>query len=190
MTSIYGWGVDVDAHGIAIGVLDGGKVQTERRVKVAKSGVLAGKLHRLHDAIRVEMEDLGVVMPPSIITVEQPVGRWPAPTLVAAWGITLLAAHRIAGDAVVTMVPTEWRGDVHLKDVEDPGDALIDEAIRELGRELRQDHPLRQPVKRRAVALAREHGYRGLDTDIADAICIGLAGETREGHKRRAEVAA
>lgn len=189
MTGVYAWGCDVDAHGLAIGVLDGGKVKAERRVKVPEGGTLAGRLHRLHDEIRDEVADLGLVMPPSIITVEQPVGRFPAPTLVAAWGITLLAVYQVAGDAVVTMVPTEWRGGVHLKDVTDPGDALLDEAVRDLGRDLRQDHPLRKPVKRRAVALARAHGYRGLDSDVADAICIGLAGEAREGHQRRAAVA-
>lgn len=190
MSGIYAWGVDVDAHGVAIGVLDHGRVKATRRVKVAEGGVLAGRMHRLHDAIRDEVSDLAIVMPPSIITVEQPVGRFPAPTLVAAWGITLLATHRVAGDAVVTMVPTEWHSAVHLARVTDPGEALKDEAVRERGRELPQKHPLHSSTKRRAVLLAREHGYVGLDTDVADGVCIGLAGETREGHKRRARAAA
>jgi hypothetical protein len=98
---------------------------------------------------REAMDDLADVHPPAFVLIEQPTGKFNAPTLMAAWGVVTSAAVTVAGrhgGGVGWATPPAWR------------------AAAKAGKS-----------KADALARAAVAGYDGADEDIGDAVCIALA---------------
>jgi len=146
------WGVDVAAGKVAACALDAGDA-TLRTCQAGGEGAV--RLAVLDRQASVMVSELAGECPPLIVFVEQPVGRFPRPTLMAAWGVTLavlcrelegLYEHPVS---IVNVTPPEWKKAAGLG-----GNAGKDDVM----------------------GLARELGYAGDDQDCADALVIASAG--------------
>jgi hypothetical protein len=186
MTS-YAWGLDPAAAGFSLAVVDTMTrhlVHTERH-EVGGRHSDEARVAALHDLALERFRDIAQVfpgLPPTIVGVEQPAGKYPNPKLMAGWSAITIAAVEIAAEAVVWLTPPAWRGredGVALADFQSVGWDLCSPEIErqnaERGRPLRKDHPLRTPSKQAALAIARTVGYAGWDDNIADATCIAVA---------------
>jgi hypothetical protein len=171
------WGIDPAAAGFALVVIADGELIDERKIKVrGSSDDLAARLADLGRAATDEMSAVRDLWAPRQIAFEQPVGRYPAPNLMAAWGVVMAAADQFA--TVARLVPKEWKRLAAVSNRAD-GSHLVREYEALTGRPLGKTNALRKPAKQRAILRMRELGYLGYDIDIADAGCIALAGEAR-----------
>lgn len=138
------WGVDPHTRHFAVGVVgEHNNVAVWRTTEIPsfRSRALdeAGQAWELHEAVRAYALDLRVYWPPTVVVVEQPVGKHPAPTLVGAWGVTLAACRSAVTCPIITLKPPEWKKEAGL-----PGNAakelMLAQAIAELGYKGESEH--------------------------------------------------
>lgn len=118
----WSWGIDPGSAQFAVAVVSMPasrlpSTSALHHVALHKSKVKTTKREpqrelRLADVGRIADEQLGTLAkryPPSCIVLEQPVGRFPAPTLMGAWGALTCTVCAIAGGAAVWMTPPAWK---------------------------------------------------------------------------------
>ena len=113
--TLWRWGVDTGSRRVAIAAKQGRHHHTRQVHEFEPSGELATDLSHLHSLVGHLIADLASKAPPLLICIERPSGRFPNPSLMAAWGVTIEALQSGLHDyfgrpvMIIPVAPSQWK---------------------------------------------------------------------------------